>query len=273
MKKTALNFIKEEFMDIYGAVRDLSDEDILNGPEDIFRPYLERLNRLGAMDIDDHAVEEMLYDPGFESATRHISRLKRANGLKMEIQAVRSILADHDPWAQVKRFIYYPNYLQLARMEYRGANLRPKDRVVFLGSGPFPLSLICLCTQYGIEGIGIEQVPAFAELAGELIETLALASRIHIMQGNHFFLPLQQPCRLIMVGADALPKDEIFAHLAKALPNGTKLSYRIYEKGLRRLMDDQSSFEVPPEFQEYCRIRPRPPVNNTPVFLVKNSGL
>jgi len=74
-----------------------------------------------------------------------------------------------------------------------------------------------------------------------------------------------------MVGADACPKDEIFAHLAKTVPGGTKISYRIYEKGLRRFMDDQPVAAIPPEFEEYARIRPKPPVNNTSVFLIKTS--
>ena len=74
-----------------------------------------------------------------------------------------------------------------------------------------------------------------------------------------------------MVGADARPKDEIFAHLSDVLPTGTMLSYRIYEKGLRCLLDDQPVFELPPEFKEYVRIRPEPPVNNTSIFLVKDA--
>ena len=75
---------------------------------------------------------------------------------------------------------------------------------------------------------------------------------------------------LVMVAADAGPKDKIFTHLAKTLPNGARLSYRIYEKGLRRLMDNQAALDPPPAFKEYLRIRPEPPVNNTSVFLVKD---
>lgn len=273
MKKSALDSIKEEFMDIYGAIRGLSDNEILDGPDDVFRPYFERLQRLAATDVDDDMAEEILRNRGFQSAAKHVCHLKAINGLRMELECARSIIAGPDSWTLVKQFVFYPNYLQLACMEYNGANLKPGDRVVFLGSGPFPLSLICLRNRYGIEGIGIEQVPEFAELSKGLIETLELASHIRIVQGNHFSLPLQEKCQLIMVGADALPKDEIFTHLAKALPDGTKLSYRIYEKGLRRLLDEQSVFDLPPEFEEYCRIRPEPPVNNTSVFLVKNNGL
>ena len=50
---------------------------------------------------------------------------------------------------------------------------------------------------------------------------------------------------------------------------GTKLSYRIYEKGLRRLLDTFSFCEFPEQFEEYLRVQPEPPVNNTVLFVTK----
>lgn len=274
MKKNLSDSVKKEFLDICAAVCDLKDDEIFHGPDDSFRPHLDKLNRLAATDVDDDMAEEIRCDSEFQSAVKLISRVKRLNGLKMETDSARSVISAHDPWARLKDFIYYPNYLQLARMEYQGANLRSGDQVVFLGSGPLPLSLISLCRQYNIEGIGIEQAGEYARLSQELIETLELTNRIRIIQGNHFSLPLQaEECQLVMVGADALPKDEIFAHLAKALPDGAKLSYRIYEKGLRRLLDYQSVFDLPAVFREYARVRPEPPVNNTSVFVIKDSKM
>ncbi len=270
MKENEFESIKNDFLDIYAAIRDLTDDEILNGPEDIFRSHFERLQRLIARDVEDHLADELLYDRGFRSITKHISHLKTLNGLRMEIKHAQSIIAALDPWIAVQGFTYYPNYLRLADMEYRGADLKPGDRVVFLGSGPLPLSLICLCKQYGVQGIGIEQVPQYAKLSQKLVEALELTEYIQIVQGNHFSLPLNEECMLVMVAADAGPKDEIFAHFAKTLPNGARLSYRIYEKGLRRLMDDQANFDPPLAFKECLRIRPEPPVNNTSVFLVKD---
>jgi len=272
MKEKRSDSIKNEFLDIYTAIRELTDDEILNGPDDNFRPHFERLNNLAAIDVDDSLTNTIFNDLEFQKVIKHISHLKRINGLKMEIECTRSIIADPDPWALIKHFVYYPNYLELARMEYQGGNLKQGDRVVFLGSGPLPLSLICLCKQYGIKGIGIEQAPEYTALSKKLLQSLGLTGHIRIIQGNHFSLPVQDVCRLIMVAADALPKNEIFTHLANALPDGTILSYRIYEKGLRRLLDDQSVFDLPREFKEYARIRPEPPVNNTSVFIIKNTG-
>ena len=264
-----LDLIKKEFLDIYNFLRNFTQEDILQGNNKEICFYFNRLNNLAAMDIYDYEAENIRCDPEFQHIIKHISELKRVNGLRMEIENARDIIKASLPWDILNKFVYVPNYLELARMEYHGGNLTIGDRVVFLGSGPLPLSLIFLYTQYGIKSIGIEQTSEYAELSQEIINVLKLKEHICIIQGNHFSLPLEQDCQLIMIGADALPKHEIFNHLTKVLPEKTRLSYRIYEKGLRCLLDIQSFFELPPEFKEYRRIRPNPPVNNTSVFVIK----
>ena len=95
-------------------------------------------------------------------------------------------------------------------MESEGGELSPGNRVVFLGSGPLPLTLISLYTQYHIQGIGIERNAKYADLSRKLLTSLGLKGHIRIMEGNHFDLPLQEKCHLIMIGAEALPKEEIF---------------------------------------------------------------
>ena len=127
-----------------------------------------------------------------------------------------------------------------------------------------------LCRLYGLRGVGIEQEPDRAELSRMVLQKLGLSDRIKIIAGNHFSLPLEEKSELIMVAAQAEPKKAIFDHLANVLPAGTKVSYRIYEKGLRRLLDTFSRYELPEPFVEYLRIPPKPPVNNTVVFLTTN---
>ncbi|MGB9131874.1 MAG: nicotianamine synthase family protein, partial [Methanosarcina sp.] len=83
----------------------------------------------------------------------------------------------------------------------------------------------------------------------------------------HFILPLEIRCDLYMVAAQAEPKEEVFEHLAKVLPKGSKISYRLYEKGLRKVLDGSSLSEIPIGFEEFLRVEPEPPVNNTVIFL------
>jgi hypothetical protein len=261
--------IKTELLQLDAALQDLMADEIENAPDQVYGAYLDRLNRLAAAPVEDEVVRRLIADAELRPAITRISRLKRQNGLRLEVQCAQSMMAGSDPWAHLQQFAYYPNYLALARMEYGGAGLHAGDRVVFLGSGPLPLSLICLSRQYGIKGVGIEQNEGYAALSESVIHELELGHDIQIICGNHFALPLGPPCDLIMVGADAMPKAEIFAHLAGILEPGRMISYRIYEKGLRRLFDAASRFALPLEFVELARIQPEPPVNNTCVFAAR----
>ena len=136
-------------MNIYSAISHLPDDEIFNTPEAVLRPHFERLNRLGAMDIDDNEAQDLLCSPNFKPVIKKISHMKRTYGLRMEIKSAHSIILSSDPWKAIKDFAFFPNYVELAHMEYKGGNLKSENRVVFLGSGTLPLSLICLCSQYG----------------------------------------------------------------------------------------------------------------------------
>jgi hypothetical protein len=261
--------IKTELLQVDAALKNLTEDQIENAPDEVHGAHLNRLNRLAAAPVADDVVRRLVADVDLGQAIARLSRLKRQNSLRLEIQFAESILSVADPWACLEQFVYYPNYLALARMEYEGAGLHVGDRVVFLGSGPLPLSLICLSRQYGIEGVGIEQDEGHAALSERAIRKLGLGHGIQIICGNHFALPLKAPCRLIMVGADAMPKAEIFDHLAGILEPGQMIAYRIYEKGLRRFFDVASVFDLPSEFRECGRVRPEPPVNNTTVFAMR----
>ena len=261
--------IKAEFLQLDALLKELTANPREGDSGNFFQSPMARLNRLAAVHAPDDVIRRLLSDRTLRPAIQRVARLRRISGTRFEIECAQSVIAHGDPWARLGQFVYYPNYMALARMEYGGAGLQPEDRVVFLGSGPLPLSLICLSKGYGIQGVGIEQDEQLAALSREVIRKLGLDHGISVVHGNHFSLPLKGPCNLIMVGADASPKDVIFAHLSRILSPGQMIAYRIYEKGLRHLLDDQSLFDPAPEFVECARIRPGPPVNNTSVFAVK----
>ena len=262
--------IKKAFEEIHRAIGHLSKAEILSGPVQGFERQFERLHPLAAMQVDDEQAPEMLADPEFHHKIRCIAQLKTVYGLRLEIEQARSVFAAPDPWQAIEAFPFYPNYVRLAQMETVGGNLHAGDRVAFLGSGPLPMSLICMARQYGIEGVGIEQEAEYAALSQELLGVLSLDEQVRIVHGDHHSLPLdQQPVNLVMVGADARPRGEVLDYLAGALDPGATLSFRIYEKGFRRFLDAQEAFVLPEGFKEAGRVRPVPPVNNTVVFLIK----
>jgi hypothetical protein len=262
--------IFEEIITIYSSIKYLEDEEILRDPSNNLRAIFQRLDYLIALDIDDKYAEKMFRNFEFDVVFDAIARFRSLFTVKLELEHAHSILESNDPKEMLNNFSYISNYLQLALTEYQGAGLKPGSSVVFLGSGPLPLTLIVLCYQHGLRGIGIEQEPERAQLSREVLEKLGFSDQITIIDGNQSILPLMNTSELIMIAAQAEPKKEIFNHLAKVLPAGTKLSYRIYEKGLRRLLDTFSLYTIPAPFEEYLRVRPEPPVNNTVVFLMKH---
>jgi len=262
--------IIEEVFEIYSSIKDLKDEEILQDPSNHLIPIFQRLDHLIALNVYDKSGEAILFDYVFNLAFDAITRFRSLYTVKLEIEHAHSILESRDPWEMLTNFNYISNYLKLSLTEFQGAGLKPGDNVVFLGSGPLPLTLIVLCHWHGLKGIGIEQDPDRAELSRKVLEKLGLSDQIEIINGDQLTLPLKTRSELIMIAAQAEPKKEIFNHLAKVLPVGTKLSYRIYEKGLRRLLDTFYLFELPEQFEEYLRVQPEPPVNNTVVFVTKD---
>jgi hypothetical protein len=264
-----LETIKAQLLAIYSECRHISAQQILDDQQDPFCRQMETLNRLATLDVDDHQVDALVADKALKPVIEKIAALKQIHGLRLERQRAAAIIGSRNPWETLKGFVYYPNYLQLAEMEFRGAELSADELVVFLGSGPVPFSLISMVRRYAVTGVGIERDPFNADLSLQVIDRLQLGGKIEILLGDHYTLPLSRYCNLVMVGADATPKEEIFAHLARTLPAEMKLSFRIYEKGLRRLFDRDHFGGLPHPLKEYRRIRPQPPVNNTSVFVVK----
>lgn len=149
--------IIEEVFEIYSSIKDLKDEEILQDPSNHLIPIFQRLDHLIALNVYDKSGEAILFDYVFNLAFDAITRFRSLYTVKLEIEHAHSILESRDPWEMLTNFNYISNYLKLSLTEFQGAGLKPGDNVVFLGSGPLPLTLIVLCHWYGLKGIGIEQ--------------------------------------------------------------------------------------------------------------------
>ena len=272
MENYSNRLIIEELEKIYSSTKGLNDQEIIQDHSDNFEPFFQRLDYLSALEIDDRFAQDIVCKLKPDCALESIVRFRNLYSLRLETENAYSILESSKPWEVLEKFTHYSNYVQLAQSEYQGSGLKPGDCVVFLGSGPLPLSLIIMCHQNGLKGVGIEQEPDRAKLSRKVVEKLGLSDQIEIKTGNHFSLPLQSKYELLMVAAAAEPKKEIFDYLASVLPARMRLSYRIYEKGLRRVLETGFQFELPEQFKEFYRIRPEPPVNNTVVFITKDAS-
>ncbi|MCC4768691.1 methyltransferase [Methanosarcina sp. DH2] len=272
--KMSFGFILGEIFDLYEKIKDLPEKEILYGSSDQYGSFFQRLNSLVMLDPGDNAVQELLNNRELEPIFISIYRFRNLYTVRLETEHANEILAGKSPWKVLEGFPFYGNYLKLVRTEYEGLGLKQGDRILFLGSGPLPLTLIVFLKQHGVKSTGIEQDPVRANLSKEVLKKLEVYGDISILNGNHFSLSKEDLINpdsgtgAIMIAAQAEPKKEILNHLLKVIPVGCRISYRIYEKGLMKLLNRDFLPDFPEAFKEQ-RIQPEPPAYNTVVFLEK----
>lgn len=267
--------ILKEILDLYKDIRKLSDEEILfcspERPEKLFL----RLDALITRDLGSDVVSILLNKQELKPIFFHINRFRNLYTVRLETGYAKGILASQSTWNVLEEFPFYKNYLKLVQTECEGFGLKAGDRIFFLGSGPLPLTLIVFFKYHVVKGTGIERSPERARLSIETLDKLGLSKDITIINGSHFslnqidFLDPYTGAKAIMIAAQAEPKKEILDYLLKIIPVGCRISYRIYEKGLMKLLNRDFLLDLPEGYREYKRIRPEPPAYNTVIFLEK----
>lgn len=267
-------FILGEILRIYEEIKDLPEKEILYGSSDLYGSLFKKLDSLIALDPGDDTIQNLLNRQELEPVFISIYRFRNLYTIRLEIRHANEVLASKSPWRVLEEFPFYRNYLKLVRTEYEGLRLKEEDRILFLGSGPLPLTLIVFLKKHGVKSTGIEKDPVRADLSKKVLNKLEISGDINIVNGNHFSLQTDDfvnpdiCSRAIMIAAQAEPKKEIFDYLLKVIPSGCRISYRIYEKGLMRLLNRDSLLSFPEGFYEH-RVHPEPPAYNTVVFLEK----
>lgn len=105
----------------------------------------------------------------------------------LEEHWVKKIIANTSASDTLKKFPYYANYQKLLKTEYSAlvsAGILKSSKILFVGSGPLPLSSILLATEYGLAVTAIDNEKESVCLAEELITTLSLSDRIRIIHGD-----------------------------------------------------------------------------------------
>jgi hypothetical protein len=139
-----------EFRQIHALVKDIGETEILENSSPDLQAAFKRLDELAAIEVDGDVTDLLLKSPEFNSLLPAIPHFRFLYNLKLEIEEAKSLLSSRNPWETLRNFTFYPNYMQLAMTEYTYSGLKPEDHVLFLGSGPLPLSLIILCHEYDL---------------------------------------------------------------------------------------------------------------------------
>lgn len=142
----------------------------------------------------------------------------------------RGLVEDHDSLAAN----YLARYGELARREAALARMAPGDRVLFIGSGPLPISAIEYCRQTGCEADGLDFVEDAIRVSRRAIHRLGLDGRmrVHLGRGEHFPVTGYS---VVVVGVLARPKAEILKNVAATRSEGSRVLLRT-TFGLRELI-------------------------------------
>ncbi|AKB56996.1 nicotianamine synthase family protein [Methanosarcina barkeri] len=270
--------VLKEILDLYKDIRELSDEEILSCSSDRPEKLFMKLDSLITRDLESDLVFILLNKQELKPIFAHLNLFRNLYTVRLETGYAKEILASQSPWNVLEEFPFYKNYLRLVQAEFEGFKLKAGDRVIFLGSGPLPLTLIVFFKYHAVKGTGIEQNPERAKISIETLDKLGLSKDITIINGSHFsmnpidFLDLGIGVKAFIIAAQAGPKKEILDYLLKVIPTGCKISYRIYEKGLMKLLNRDFLLDLPDGYREYKRIRPEPPAYNTVIILEKKSN-
>jgi len=129
---------------------------------------------------------------------------------------------------------YLARYEELARREAALAGMTSADRVLFLGSGPLPISAIEYCRQTGCAADCVDFVDDAIRVSREVIHASGLDGRLrcHVARAEHFSAAGYS---VVVVGVLARPKAAILANVAASRSEGSRVIART-TFGLRGLI-------------------------------------
>ncbi len=217
--------------------------------------------------IDFDSAKHILDDQKMNDALKLIRRFYVKVGTRLEAHNAHTILESADPRAKLESFHFYDRYVVLVGNEGHMANLTAGDRVVFIGGGPLPLTLILLHKFFGVKGTSIEMLPEIADLSRKVLAKLGLDSEITVVDGDETALS-RLDYDAVMVAAFAEPKERVFRNVGDAVTRETKILYRTYS-GMRAILYAPVSVDDLKGFEELELILPTGKVNNTSVMIRK----
>lgn len=107
---------------------------------------------------------------------------------------------------------YLTRYEELARREIALAGITAADRVLFIGSGPLPITAIEYCRRTGCRVECVDYVPQAVEISRAVLRRLDLDRQISCRQARGETVAANE-FSVVLVGVLAQPKQEIFQSL------------------------------------------------------------
>lgn len=178
-------------------------------------------------------ISRVLGDPIIGAIQENLWRVCGRGEFLLEQHWSRQIIRAADPWAALRLFPYFVNYDKLTRLELGGlrcAGETSPGRILFVGSGPLPLTSIMLARQHGASVSNIDIDTDACRLSEALVARLGLEQKLQIACADILSLSDLGDYDVIilaaLVGMRQREKQQLLAHLSAAMRPGALLVVR-----------------------------------------------
>lgn len=258
----------DKIKEIANSLKEYGDYKLDELPMDEIIPLLDSVEEIAHdQEIDFDSAKHILDDKKMNEALKLIRKFYVGIGARLETDNARAILESDDPWKTLESFHFYNRYQGLLRNENQLVKFTPEQKVVFIGGGPLPLTLILLNKIFKAQCVSIEIMPEVAELSQQVIAKLGLESQIEVVRGDETSLR-SIDYTVVMVAALAEPKERVFANVWEVVDTVTPVLYRTYT-GMRAILYSPVTEKATRGFHKEVMILPTGKVNNTSVLIRK----
>jgi hypothetical protein len=265
--QNSLNIIKPHILAFAERIRKYTREMLEKlPPDELYRLY-QLLDDLAHLGVGAHLAGLILEEAEIKAVLPLIRAYYASFFSIHEMHLARQLIVSPDPWETLGAFPLYPRYESLIRTQAETLPDLASKRLVFVGCGPVPMSLILMNRFYQTRSLGLEASIACVDAAREVIHSLGLEKHIEIVHGDDSLLR-DLAWDAVLVAALAEPKERIFRHLRGILmekADHIPVIYRTYT-GMRAVLYAPVNEDDVRGFRILKKVFPTGRVNNTTIF-------
>jgi len=217
-------------------------------------------------EIDFDSAKHILDDDQMNEALKIIRKFYVRLGARLETENAKAILKSSDPWSTLESFYFYNRYQGLIKNENQLVKFTPEQKVVFIGGGPLPLTLILFNKLFKSQCVSVEIQPEVAKISRQVLKKLGMPE-IEVIEGDETSIK-DMDYTVIMVAALAEPKERVFTNIWEMVDTTTPIIYRTYT-GMRAILYSPVTEKATRGFHKEVMILPTGKVNNTSVLIRK----
>lgn len=261
----SLEIIKPHIMDFAERIGHYDDEALKSmSPDDLYRLFL-LLDDLAHMDAGPHLAGLILDEPEIRSVLPNIRAYYNTFFGIHEVHLAEKLLESPSPRETLKSFPLYPRYKALVKNQIELNRIDCGSRLVFIGCGPVPSSLILLNRLAGVRCVGLDVSEDAVNWSRKVVRRLGLEKEIDILRGDETLLR-EFDWDMVLVAAMAAPKARIFSNLRLIMRENGKTENLVFFRtytGMRAILHAPVAEEEIKGFRIVRTFYPVGRVNNT----------